>query len=141
MPYPPPPSRRADHREVLDVEGDHHPSLLRSELEQPLVLKAVELALLIGRADIVPALTQRAGDPRPRDVRVKEQPQRAPHAAPLTAMNGYSSQLLKRTTVGRNRRVDLLSEPLGIGDREPDLPLACRPLRSHWGAVKEPGTK
>jgi hypothetical protein len=23
----------SDHREVLDVEGDHHPSLLRSELD------------------------------------------------------------------------------------------------------------
>jgi hypothetical protein len=38
--------------EVLDVEGDHDAALGRGELEQALVLPSVEIAFLVGGADV-----------------------------------------------------------------------------------------
>lgn len=61
-----------DVREVLDVVGDQDPALMAGNLEQVLVVEALEFWVLVEGKDIVAALPETAADGAPRDVCVQK---------------------------------------------------------------------
>ena len=110
-----------DPGEVRDVAGDHDPSLFGGEREQSLVIPTVELALLVGRADIM-LLAQGGRDPARRDMRVEEQP----HVLLIADDDRVDRRILalelrERPLVLRDRRVNLVRELGVVSEREPDL--------------------
>lgn len=58
-----------DPGEVRDVDGDHNPIFFGGELEESLVVPPVELAFLVGSADVL-LVAQGSCDPARGDVRV-----------------------------------------------------------------------
>lgn len=77
-----------DDGEVLDVEGDEDPCFGGGEGEQLLVAVPVELALVVGGADVVPDAAQGACDPGTGDVGVEEEPQGGSGAGSWVAGRG-----------------------------------------------------
>lgn len=111
-------------REVAMVERDQHPSLAGSQAEHGRVRQRRELGVLVDREHVVPVITEGAGDPATRDVRVEEETQRS---VPRLISEGEErvelGQLLRRRPVVAKLLLDFLRVVPGIGQREVDLAL------------------
>jgi hypothetical protein len=122
-----------DVGEVLDVEGDQDAFLDGGQRQQRLVIPAVQVTLLVDRADVVSPFSQGARDAGPRDVGVKQQPHRALSLAGRVDGDEriLGAQLRKWAAIERDRRLDLLRKALRVGERKPNRSFAQAPLRDH----------